>query len=62
MLRLWFRFNKWLVSLGIAVIRKKPINWSQKLDELLAMANEMLDLAGYPKSPDPQNPTRTTKK
>lgn len=43
MLRIWLSFQRWLRSLAIAFVRRQPINWLEKINELTKIANEALD-------------------
>jgi hypothetical protein len=43
MLLAWIKLKRWIRSLGIAITQKTPINWVERIQELVDIANGVLD-------------------
>jgi hypothetical protein len=43
MFQIWVKFKRWLRKLLLELAFHMPINWSKKIDELVAIVNAWLD-------------------
>lgn len=49
-MRLWLDFKRWLRKLLLELAMKRPVKWTEKLNEFLGIANRALDKL-QPKEP-----------
>ncbi len=63
---LWRRFVLLLRSIGLAMKRRKPVDWVAKIDEATELASDYLDIKGYPSNEttaeQPKKPARSLKR